>query len=63
MSQQQRMAARTLDSVRVTRPVPIEGPEDLEAVRRSIESGRAFLRVVEYPWGVEFDVSEVEGRE
>jgi len=40
--------------------VPVDdGMEDMDSVRRRIASGRAFLRIVEYPWGVEFDVGEV----
>jgi hypothetical protein len=49
--------------VSVTRPVPLdEGREDLDAVREMIRTGQAFLKVVEYPWGVEFDVCDMEGR-
>jgi hypothetical protein len=60
MSQRERVAARIQSSVRVARPVPVDdGMEDMDSVRRRIASGRAFLRIVEYPWGVEFDVGEV----
>jgi len=62
MSQYQRANARSLASVSVTRPVPIdENPEDLDSIREKIRSGQAFLKVVEYPWGIEFDVINVEG--
>ena len=63
MSKHERIATRTLVSVRVAKPVPFESLEDLDAFRRRIENGQAFLRVVEYPWGVEFDVSEVGNQE
>jgi hypothetical protein len=44
--------------------VPIdESLEDLDSIRQRIESGQAFLRVVEYPWGVGFDVGEVGSQE
>ena len=59
MSQHERSARRSLASLQVAKLVPFEGLEDLDTVRQMIENGRALLRVVEYPWGVEFDVSEV----
>jgi hypothetical protein len=53
-----------LPSVSVTKPVPIEeSPEDLDSVREKIKTGQAFLKVVEYPWGVEFDVISAGGRQ
>jgi hypothetical protein len=62
MSQYQHANTRNLASVSVTRPVPIdESPEDLDLIREKIRTGRAFLKVVEYPWGIEFDVINVEG--
>lgn len=33
--------------------------EGLVPLLRKIGSGRAFLEVVAYPWGVEFDVHEI----
>lgn len=41
----------------VTEPVPLD--EDWDAVRERIRAGRAFLRVIEYPWGVEFEVCDL----
>ena len=49
-------------SVRVLRPGHIEGMEDaVDSISEKIGSGRAFLKVVAYPWGVEFDVCSAEG--
>jgi hypothetical protein len=63
MSQHERVAKRGLASVLV-RPVSANnGLEDLDSVRQRIQAGKAFLEVVEYPWGVEFDVSEVESQQ
>ena len=64
MSQRERITTqRGLASVLV-RPVSADnGLEDLDSVRQRIQAGKAFLRVVEYPWGVEFDLSEVESQE
>jgi hypothetical protein len=35
----------------------------MDSVRQRIESGQAYLRVVAYPWGVEFDLAEVRTQE
>jgi len=60
MSQHERIVEPSLASVRVARPVPMgDLLEDMDSVRQRIESGQAFLRVVAYPWGVEFELSEV----
>lgn len=48
-------------SVMATRPVPIDREDDVDSLREKIRSGRAYLKVSAYPWGVEFDVLEVEG--
>jgi len=49
-------------TVSLTRPVSIEeSMEDLDSIREKIRTGQAFLKVVQYPWGVEFDVCYVEG--
>jgi len=49
-------------AVSVTRPVSIEeSVENLDSIREEIRTGQAFLKVVQYPWGVEFDVCDVEG--
>jgi hypothetical protein len=36
--------------------------EDVASVSREITSGQAFLKVIAYPWGVEFDVVEAGRR-
>lgn len=60
MSQHEHSARRSLAPLLVAKPVPFDASlEDLDAVRQKIENGRAFLRVIEYPWGVELDVGEV----
>jgi len=49
-------------SLLVAEPVPIGGAsDDVDAIREKIRSGRALLRVVAYPWGVELAVCEVKG--
>ena len=64
MNQHERVATPSLAIVRLGTPVPIEeSAEDLNSIRQRIESGQAFLRMVEYPWGVEFDVGEVVSQE
>jgi hypothetical protein len=51
-------------SVWVAKPRHIDGVEDdLSSISEKIGSGRAFLRVVAYPWGVEFDVCSAEEKE
>ena len=41
------------------RSIPIDEIEgDMDSLRSKIQSGRAYLRVVAYPWGVEFEVCE-----
>ncbi|HYA56115.1 MAG TPA: hypothetical protein VED22_04875 [Nitrososphaerales archaeon] len=63
LSQYMRANTQSLASVSVARQAPIgESPEDLDAIRERIRRGQALLKVVEYPWGVEFDVVNVEGR-
>jgi hypothetical protein len=61
MSKHEQTRTPSLTSVRVAKRMPIEAREDLESVREKIMAGQAFLRVVEYPWGVEFDVYETGG--
>jgi len=61
MSQYKHANTRSLASVSMTGPVPIdESPEDLDTIRGKIRAGQAFLKVVEYPWGIEIDVVNVE---
>jgi len=38
-----------------------DGADDVSSVSEEIGSGRPFLKVVAYPWGVEFDVCSKEG--
>jgi len=48
--------------IRQAKPVHIEDmPEDSIPVSGKISSGQAFLKVVAYPWGVEFDICDGEG--
>jgi hypothetical protein len=62
MNQYKHANTRSLASVSVTRPVPIdESPENLDSIRERIRTGKAFLEVVEYPWGIVFDVVNAEG--
>jgi hypothetical protein len=64
MSQQIRANNRNPASASLTRAVPInESPESPDSRSKKINAGQAFLRVVEYPWGVEFDVVNMEGRQ
>jgi len=35
--------------------------EDVERIAQRIRAGQAFLKVVAYPWGVEFEVCSQEG--
>jgi hypothetical protein len=64
MTQYKRADAQGSVAVSVTRPMHlVEGREDLDAIREMIRTGRAYLKVIEYPWGVEFDVCDVEGRQ
>jgi hypothetical protein len=64
MSQHEHANSRSQASVSLMRLEPIdERPEDLDSIREKIRMGQAFLKVVEYPWGVEFDVVSVEGRQ
>ncbi len=49
-------------AVLVARPVPIDrGSDDIDSLRERIQAGRAYLEIVEYPWGVEFEVGDAEG--
>ena len=46
----------------IAKPLHIEEiPEEINDLSDKISSGRTFLKVVAYPWGVEFDVCEGEG--
>ena len=60
---QTKVTANDLESVLVSQPVPIEQLQGgMDLLRQRIESGKAFLQVVAYPWGVEFAVCEVGGQ-
>ncbi len=59
MNQETSSSTRIPASSRAARPVPVdESGSDIDSIIERIESGQAFLRVVEYPWGVEFDVCD-----
>ena len=59
MTLAQYATSKASESTWPARTVPIdEVPGDMDSLRKRIRSGRAFLRVVEYPWGVEFDVCD-----
>ena len=50
-------------SVWVVTSAPVDGvPDRAGSIREKIMSGQAFLKAVEYPWGVEFEVCGVEGK-
>ncbi len=53
--------AKVPAAVWVAKPRHVDGMEaDIDSISEKIGSGRAFLKVVAYPWGVEFDVCEAE---
>jgi hypothetical protein len=53
--------AKVPASVWVAKPRHIDGvKDDMNSISKEIGSGRAFLKVVAYPWGVEFDVCSPE---
>ena len=53
--------AKVLTSVWVARPFPIdEKRDDIDTHPAKTIPGQAFLKVVAYPWGVEFDLCEAE---
>jgi hypothetical protein len=59
---QEYTSAKIPSDVRTANPVPVDlAGEDVDSIREKIVSGKAFLKVVAYPWGVEFDVCEAEG--
>lgn len=61
MSKTEFAATKVPASVWVAGPVPLDGAvDDVSEVAEKIRNGRAFLKVVAYPWGVEFDVCESE---
>ena len=53
--------ARVPPAIWIAKPLHIEETqEEINDLPDKIASGRAFLKVVAYPWGVEFDVCEGE---
>lgn len=51
----------TMNELKMSQTRPVEElKDDMAAVSESIKSGRAFLKVVAYPWDVEFDVCDIE---
>jgi hypothetical protein len=61
-TQTKSFTASTVSSVLQAKPHQIgEIAEDVSQVAELIRSGRAFLKVVAYPWGVEFEVCGQEG--
>ena len=61
MNQTEQSGTRIPAEVRVAKPIPIDQVAGgVDAVRERIQAGRAYLKVVEYPWGVEFDVCDAE---
>ena len=61
MNQTDPPRAQVPAAVWIARPVPIDRRfDDIGLVRERIQAGQAYLKVVAYPWGVEFDVCEVE---
>jgi hypothetical protein len=58
---QSKSAARTTEVVEFrSRPLG-ETAEDVSRIAENIRAGQAFLKVVAYPWGVEFEVCGQEG--
>jgi hypothetical protein len=55
-------APKTVPSVLHVKPLQIgEDPNEVSLAAERIRAGEAFLKVVEYPWGVEFEVCGREG--
>ncbi|GEM_PF-5129132 len=57
-SQSEYAAAKASEAVRVSGLRRSDGADDIDAQREKIRSGQAFLKVVAYPWGLEFEVCE-----
>ena len=58
----ERATGKVPASVWVAKPRHIDEVEDdALSISEKIRSGRAFLKVVDYPWGVEFYICEAEG--
>lgn len=52
--------ARVPASVWVAAPRHVEDLDQVDTMSKKLGSGKAFLKVVAYPWGVELDVCDVE---
>ena len=53
--------AEAPSSVWLARPVHVDAfSEKAGSLQGKLSSGRAFLKVVAYPWGLEFDVCDSE---
>ena len=63
MSQRERAKTEVQEPASSEGRAPIERVEDLAPIRERIAAGEAFLKVVEYPWGVEFEVCGAEGEQ
>jgi hypothetical protein len=64
MNQIEFATAEVPPQVRQAKPAHVEDmPEEIAPIAEKISSGQGFLRVVAYPWGVEFDFCDGEGRE
>lgn len=61
MSQTEFATAKVPASVWVAKPLHVEEMGDeIKSLSTRPKSGQAFLKVVAYPWGVEFDVCDAE---
>ncbi len=56
MNRREYLTAEIPSSVLVARPHHLEDVSEADSLQSKLISGRAFLKVVAYPWGVEFDV-------
>jgi len=54
--------ATTQGQILLKKSVPISEEKDgIDNLTRELANGQALLRVVAYPWGVEFEVCRLEG--
>jgi hypothetical protein len=60
MSTQAQFSKEVPSMTWVARPVHLEVNHEVGSLEERISSGRALLKVVAYPWGVEFDVVQAE---
>ena len=52
--------ARVPSSVEVAKSNHPDGSNEIGSISERMRSGRAFLKVVAYPWGVEFELPDGE---